>query len=340
MMDTVEQQGQWVAIEEAGQRLDRALQAKLPNLSRTVVQRMIEDGHVFVNKKQVGSGHKLKPGERVTWTIPATEPAPDHHQPEDIPLDVVFEDADLLVINKPKGLVVHPAPGHLTGTLVNAVLGHSGDDLSGIGGVERPGIVHRLDKDTSGLMVVAKSDRAYQSLQGQIQSRSAERRYVALVRGGPRFERASVDAPIGRHPTDRKKMAVLAPGSNHTHRDARTDLRVLERFPGFTLLEARLQTGRTHQIRVHCAYIHLPVVGDETYGRGKLERSSPMPRPVRDAVDQLDGQALHAYRLAFDHPVTGERLSFLSPTSPDLQRVLTALGSEWQPDAEDPWPGD
>lgn len=338
MMDTAEQQGQWVAIAEAGERLDRALQAKLPHLSRTVVQRLIEDGHVIVNKKKVGSGHKLRPGERVVWTIPTAAPAPEHHQAEDIPLTVVYEDADLLVIDKPKGLVVHPAPGHETGTLVNAVLAHAGDDLTGIGGVERPGIVHRLDKDTSGLMVVAKTDRAYHSLQEQIQARTAERRYIALVRGGPRFDRASVDAPIGRHPTDRKKMAVIAPGSNHTHRDARTDLRVLERFPGFTLVEARLQTGRTHQIRVHCAYIHTPVVGDETYGRGKLDRSSPMPKALRDAVDQLDGQALHAYRLSFDHPVTGERLRFLSPTSADLQRVLGVLGSHWQPEAEDPWP--
>lgn len=340
MMDTKEQQGEWVVSEQGGERLDRALQSTLTDLSRTAIQRLIEDGHVRVNGKTVGSGHKLRSGERVSWTIPSAEPAPDHLQPEAIPLNVVYEDADLLVIDKPKGLVVHPAPGHQSGTLVNAVLAHAGDDLSGIGGVERPGIVHRLDKDTSGLMVVAKSERAYQSLQAQIQSRTAERRYVALVRGGPRFERASVDAPIGRHPTDRKKMAVIPPGSNHTHREARTDLRVLERFPGFTLLEARLQTGRTHQIRVHCAYIHLPVVGDETYGRGKLERSSPVPKVLRDAVEQLDGQALHAYRLSFDHPVTGERLQFLSPTSPDLQRVLEALGSRWHPEAEDPWPGD
>jgi 23S rRNA pseudouridine1911/1915/1917 synthase len=339
-MDTTAQQGEWVVADQAGERLDRALQSSLPDLSRTAVQRLIEDGHVRVNGKTVGAGHKLKAGERVTWEVPAAEPAPDHLQAEAIPLSVVYEDADLLVIDKPKGLVVHPAPGHQSGTLVNAVLAHAGDDLTGIGGVERPGIVHRLDKDTSGLMVVAKSERAYHSLQGQIQSRSAERRYIALVRGAPRFERASVDAPIGRHPTDRKKMAVIPPGSSHTHRDARTDLRVLERFPGFTLLEARLQTGRTHQIRVHCAYIHLPVVGDETYGRGKVDRSAPIPKVLRDAIDQLDGQALHAYRLSFDHPVTGERLQFLSPASPDLQRVLTALGSHWQPEEEDPWPGE
>jgi 23S rRNA pseudouridine1911/1915/1917 synthase len=250
---------------------------------------------------------------------------------------VVFEDDELLVINKPKGLVVHPAPGHQSGTLVNAVLAHAGEDLTGIGGVERPGIVHRLDKDTSGLMVVAKTERAYQSLQGQIQDRSAERRYLAVVAGSPRFERASVDAPIGRHPTDRKRMAVIRPGSAQTHREAHTDLRVLERFDGFALLEARLQTGRTHQIRVHCAYIQLPVVGDEVYG-GKMSGSKGKG-PVAEAIAALRGQALHAYRLAFAHPVTGERLRFLAPVPGDLGALLAALGSRWAPPEEDPWTG-
>jgi len=329
-----------VADNEAGQRLDRALQALLPDLSRTIVQRLIENGHVRVSGKSQRAGYKLKLGDSVEWEIPPTEAAPDRIQPEAIPLDVVYEDADLIVIEKPKGLVVHPAPGHQTGTLVNAVLAHAGDDLTGIGGVERPGIVHRLDKDTSGLMVVAKTERAYQSLQSQIQERTAERRYVALVRGTPRFERAGVDAPIGRHASDRKKMAVFSEGSAHTHRDARTDLRVLERFPGFTLLEARLQTGRTHQIRVHCAYIHLPVVGDATYGRLKLEAGAVVAPGVREAVIALEGQALHAYRLSFNHPEDGRRMSFLSPPAPDMQRLLTALGSGWQPAEEDPWPAD
>jgi 23S rRNA pseudouridine1911/1915/1917 synthase len=264
--------------------------------------------------------------------------APDRREPEARPQDVVYEDEHLLVIDKPKGLVVHPAPGHAGGTLVNAVLAHAGEDLTGIGGVERPGIVHRLDKDTSGLMVVAKTEPAYHSLQAQIAERTAERRYVAVVHGSARFERAAVDAPIGRHPTDRKKMGVIRPGSSHTHREARTDLRVLERFPGFTFLEARLQTGRTHQIRVHCAYIHLPVVGDATYGPKNPTRSPHLDPAVRAAMQALDGQALHAYRLSFDHPVTGERLQFLSPPSADLRRLLDALGSTWQPAEEDPWP--
>ncbi|HEU4752931.1 MAG TPA: RluA family pseudouridine synthase, partial [Armatimonadota bacterium] len=252
--------------------------------------------------------------------------------------DIVFEDEHLIVLDKPKGLVVHPAPGHAGGTLVNAVLAHAGEDLTGIGGVERPGIVHRLDKDTSGLMVVAKTEIAYHSLQQQIAERTAERRYVALVHGSARFERAAVDAPIGRHPTDRKKMAVIRPGSSHTHREARTDLRVLERFPGFTFLEARLQTGRTHQIRVHCAYIHLPVVGDATYGPRNPTRGVPLEPEVRTAIQRLQGQALHAYRLSFDHPVSGRRLQFLSQPSPDFQRLLQALGSRWTPVETDPWP--
>jgi 23S rRNA pseudouridine1911/1915/1917 synthase len=189
-------------------------------------------------------------------------------------------------------------------------------------------------------MVVAKTEVAYRSLQAQIQARTAERRYVALVRGAPRFERASVDAPIGRHPSDRKRMAVFAENSIHTHRSARTDLRVLERFSGFSLLEARLHTGRTHQIRVHCAHIRLPVVGDETYGRAGLERGAAVPAEVREGVEGLEGQALHAYRLSFDHPVSGLRLQFLSSPSPDLQKLLDALGSNWKPAEEDPWPAE
>lgn len=293
-----------------------------------------------MNGKPTRAGYRVVAGDRVEWEAPGAAPAPSELVAEEIPLDIVFEDEDLLVINKPKGLVVHPAPGHRSGTLVNAVLAHAGDDLSGIGGVERPGIVHRLDRDTSGLMVVAKSERAFRSLQAQIQARTAERRYLAAVRGTPRFERASVDAPIGRHPTDRKRMTVIRPGSPHTHREARTDLRVLERFPGFAFLEARLQTGRTHQIRVHCGYIHLPVVGDETYGPRHPERDPHVPREVREALQRLEGQALHAYRLSFDHPVTGERTRFLSQPSEDFRRLLGSLGSRWSPIEDDPWPDD
>lgn len=320
-----------------GERLDRALQTVLPDLSRTALQRLIERAHVRVNGKAVRAGHKLRRGEWVEWKVPPPEPVAEELQPEPIPLNVVYEDTELIVIDKPKGLVVHPAPGHESGTLVNAVLAHAGEDLTGIGGVERPGIVHRLDKDTSGLMVVAKTEAAYRSLQAQIQARTAERRYLALVRGTPRFERATVDAPLGRHPGDRKKMAVIPEGSPHTHREARTDLRVLERFPGFTLLEARLQTGRTHQIRVHCAYIRLPVVGDALYGRTRLEPGARVAPEVRSAVEALEGQALHAYRLSFDHPVTGQRMRFLSPPAADMQRLLDSLASKWRPSEDDPW---
>lgn len=322
---------------EAGERLDRALHERLPHLSRAAVQRLVEEGHVKVNGKRERAGYRLREGDRVRWELPPSQPAPSPLQPEAIPLDVVFEDEDLLVLNKPKGLVVHPAPGHRSGTLVNAVLAHAGDELTGIGGVERPGIVHRLDRDTSGLMVVAKTERAYHSLQEQIAGRTAERRYVALVRGNPRFERATVDAPIGRHPTDRKRMTVLPHGSPHTHREARTDLRVLERWDGFALLEARLFTGRTHQIRVHCAYIHLPVLGDETYGPRRVERDPRLSPKLRRAIEGLQGQALHAHRLAFDHPVTGARLRFLSPPAGDLEAVLEVLGSSWRPEEQEPW---
>ena len=221
-------------------------------------------------------------------------------------------------------MTVHPAPGSRTGTLVNAVVAYS-DDLSGIGGVERPGIVHRLDKDTSGLLVVAKTDLAHASLQSQIQARTAERRYIALVWGVTKFNEAVVDAPIGRHPTDRQKQAVIKDTSRYTAREAITHLKVLERFEGFTLLEAKLDTGRTHQIRVHCSFIGHPVVGDPTYGGtkraipsayGKLDQ-----RELSRLIDDLQGQALHAFSLSFDHPVTGERLTFQAPLPPDMDAI-------------------
>lgn len=325
-----------MVADEAGERLDRALSARMPDLTRTAVQRLIEGGEVRVDGKPTRAGYKLRARETVSWSPPPAKAAPPAAQAESIPLDVVYEDEELLVVNKPKGLVVHPAPGHQSRTLVNAVLAHARDELTGIGGVERPGIVHRLDKDTSGLMVVAKTERAYRSLQAQIQERTAERRYLAVVRGSPRFDRASVDAPIGRHPTDRKKMAVIRPGSAHTHREAQTDLRVLERLAGFALLEARLNTGRTHQIRVHCAYIQLPVVGDQTYGPRHLERDPNVPPAVREAIRGLEGQALHAYRLGFKHPVTAEWVRFVVPAPGDFRRLQDALGSTWHPAADEP----
>jgi 23S rRNA pseudouridine1911/1915/1917 synthase len=312
--------------QEAGERLDRVLVERLPQLTRSAVQRLIDEGHATVDGHPVKHGHKLRPGEQIQVVIPPARPT--EIAPEPIPLDIVFEDADLIVINKPKGLVVHPAPGHAGGTLVNAVLAHAADDLSGIGGEERPGIVHRLDRDTSGLMLVAKTDLAHESLQRQIGAHTVERRYLAVVRGTPKFTRAEVDAHIGRHPVDRKRMAVLPSTAQPPPRPALTELQVLDRFPGFALLEARLQTGRTHQIRVHCLYIGHPVVGDPVYG--PRLRDPHIPPAVRTAIEALNGQALHAYRLAFDHPRTGERLAFTAPPPADTQRVLAALGSTFK----------
>ncbi len=262
-------------------------------------------------------------------TVPPPEPT--DILPEDIPLEVVYEDDQIIVINKPKGMTVHPAPGSRTGTLVNAVVAYT-DDLSGIGGVERPGIVHRLDKDTSGLLVVAKTDVAHASLQAQIQARTAERRYLALVWGATKFNEAVVDAPIGRHPTDRQKQAVIKDTDRYTAREAITHLKVMERFEGFTLLEAKLDTGRTHQIRVHCSFIGHPVVGDPTYGGTKHALPSVYgkidQRDLTRLIDDLQGQALHAFSLSFDHPITGERLTFEAPLPPDIDALLRWLGRE------------
>jgi 23S rRNA pseudouridine1911/1915/1917 synthase len=324
----------FVTEAEAGQRLDVAVARHLPGLSRAAIQRLIDEAHVRVNGGLARPGLKLRPGDRVTAVIPPPRHA--EPQPEPIPLDVLFEDDQILVLNKPKGLVVHPAPGTPTGTLVNAVLAHAGEDLPVIGGEERPGIVHRLDKDTSGVMVVAKTDAALHDLQRQIAERAAQRSYLAVVRGAPKFERAEVDAPIGRHPADRQRMAVLPASSRHAARPAVTHLRTLERFPGFALLQARLETGRTHQIRVHCSYIGHPVVGDPVYGpasrRGSAARAytDPTVTPeIRAAIEALQGQALHAYRLAFTHPTTGAPLCLTAPPPADIRRLLQSLGSRY-----------
>ncbi len=313
-----------VESERAGTRLDIFLAEEM-RISRAEAQRILESGAPTVNEQWAKSNYRLREGDRVRaerLSAVLTDVAA-----ESIPLDIVFEDADLMVINKPRGLVVHPAPGNLTGTLVNAVLAHA-DDLSGIGGELRPGIVHRLDKDTSGLMVVAKNDAAHQSLQSQIQARTAERLYSALVWGKPRFERAEVDAPIGRHPADRKKMAVLT-DARHRARDATTELTLKEQLGPFSLLDAKLQTGRTHQIRVHCAYIGHPVVGDALYrGTRKVPAenvTSSQKTAIESAIADLNGQALHAYCLSFDHPLTGQSLSFEAPMPPVMARLVALL---------------
>ncbi|HLJ55337.1 MAG TPA: RluA family pseudouridine synthase [Chthonomonadaceae bacterium] len=326
-----------VPPEHAGMRLDVFAAAELPGATRSEAQRLIElpesaGAGVRVDGRREKPGYRLRAGDLVTASRPPASPSAA--QPEAIPLSIVFEDADLIVIDKPRGMVVHPAPGSESGTLVNAVLAHA-PDLSGIGGEQRPGIVHRLDKDTGGLIMVAKNDAAHRSLQAQIEARTAVRKYLAIVWGIPSFRTATIDAPIGRHPADRKKMAVVTdPG--RTARPARTALEVRETFGGaFALLEATLATGRTHQIRVHCAYIGHPVAGDPVYGGIRKTPSAGFPPARRAAIDHavaaLGGQALHAYSLAFDHPRTGERLAFTAPLPPPIQSLLDLLRAEDEP---------
>ncbi len=293
------------ASEDAGLRLDAFLAERLPDLSRSRVQQLLERGCILVEGKPGKKNRRLNAGERITLDLP--EPAEADPEPEEIPLYNLFEDEDLLVINKPKGMVVHPAPGHESGTLVNALLHHCGDSLSGIGGVKRPGIVHRLDKDTSGLMLAAKTDRAHASLAAQLGDHSLHRVYAALLIGTPRLGEGLVDLPVGRHPRDRKKMAAGVPGG----RSAVTHYRVLESFPGYSYVECVLETGRTHQIRVHMASLGHPVAGDPLYG-GKC--SLPLSR-----------QCLHAREICFRHPVTGEEMTFSCPLPPEFTAVLEKL---------------
>ena len=314
-----------------GMRLDVFIASTLPGATRSEAQRLIElpeamEEGVRVNGRRAKPNYRLRVGDTVACHRPPAVPVAV--LPEKIPLAILYEDRDLLVINKARGMVVHPAPGAETGTLVNAILAHA-EDLSGIGGEQRPGIVHRLDKDTGGLLVVAKNDIAHRRLQAQIEARTAERRYLALVWGIPNFMQATVDAPIGRHPVDRQKMAVIT-DPRRTARSAFTTLMVRETFhASFALLEAKLQTGRTHQIRVHCAYIHHPIVGDQTYGGLRKIPAQNFPSARRAAIehsiDALHGQALHAYSLAFDHPRSGERLSFTVGLPPPMQNLIDLL---------------
>ncbi|CAA9243083.1 MAG: Ribosomal large subunit pseudouridine synthase D [uncultured Chloroflexia bacterium] len=318
-----QRQEQRVTNEHAGERIDRFLALALPDLSRSYAQQLIDDGHVLVNGKSVKRSTAVQTDDLVTITLPV--PQATDLVAEDIPLVVRYEDDDLLVVDKPAGMVVHPAPGHASGTLVNALLYHY--PHMEIGGDLRPGIVHRIDRDTSGLLVVAKHDRAKAHLQAQQQARTMTKVYLALIQGSFREPQGTIEAPIDRHPTDRLRMAVVQNG-----RPSRTDYRELERLGAYSLVEARLHTGRTHQIRVHFAYKHHPVVGDQLYG----------PRRQTNPLG-LGRQFLHAHRLGFER-LDGTYIETISPLPPDLQAVLDRLQSQYgyatQPSATDeerPW---
>jgi len=319
-----------VAGEEAGQRLDRVLAARTA-LSRTRLKALILDGAVAIGPRTIRDpGYRVNAGEIVAIDVPPPEPA--EPEGERIPLNVVYEDDDIIVIDKPAGLVVHPAAGHASGTLVNALIAHCGDSLSGIGGVKRPGIVHRLDKDTSGLMVVAKNDAAHHSLAAQFADHGRtgpmQRGYLAFAWGAFDRPTGTIEAPIDRHPTSRTKMAVRAGG-----REAATHWQTLERYPGIDgkpaagLVACRLTTGRTHQIRVHLAHAGYPLLGDATYATGFKTKAAQLPPAAREALAALGRQALHAYLLAIEHPRLGKMLEFRSELPVELARLHHALSA-------------
>ncbi|QDP40109.1 RluA family pseudouridine synthase [Radiobacillus deserti] len=292
-----------VGPDERGDRIDKVLAKRNEEASRSQVQTWIKDELVFVNGEKVKSNYKCQSGDEITWEIPDAEPL--ELEPENIPLDILYEDSDVLVVNKPKGMVVHPAAGHGTGTLVNALLYHC-KDLSGINGVIRPGIVHRIDKDTSGLLMVAKNDKAHVSLVDQLKAKTVKRSYQAIVHGEIGHDYGTIDAPLGRDPNDRQKMAVVDDG-----RHAVTHFEVIKRFENFTHIKCVLETGRTHQIRVHMKYIGHPLAGDPKYG----------PRKTLD----MDGQALHAEVLGFEHPITNKWVEFQVDPPNDFIEQLNLL---------------
>ena len=311
-LETITSANNMVLIEVAAdlaksERIDRFLAHQLIDLSRSRIQVLIDDGYVTVNDVICNNKKDLiKAGDRIQLTTPAATPLDLIAQ--EIPLDVLYEDEHLIVINKPAGLVVHPAAGHADGTLVNALLAHC-TELSGINGTQRPGIVHRLDKDTSGVIVVAKSDRAHQNLQAQIQAKTARREYLAIVRGVPKSDSGVIDAPIARHKSDRKKMAVVDDG-----RKAITHWQIMERFGHYTLVKFDLETGRTHQIRVHSAHMGWAIAGDPVYGH-----------PNKEISQYIIGQALHAWRLTFTHPVSGELIQNIAPLPEGFEKLLVSL---------------
>lgn len=306
-----------VGQDAAGKRLDVYL-AENSELSRSAAAKLADEGEITVGGKTVTKKYTLRAGEVIEFSLP--EAKEYDAEPENIPLDVVYEDDYIIVINKPKGMVVHPAPGNYSGTLVNALLYHCRDSLSGIGGVIRPGIVHRIDKDTSGLLVVAKCDEAHIALSEELKYHGIEREYRALVSGGFRDDRGTVDYPIGRHPVDRKKMAVLL-SPDATAREAITHYKVLARYGNVSYLSLRLETGRTHQIRVHMSYIGHPLLGDEVYAKSKNQFEKRHP-------SLFSGQALHAKRLSLTHPKTKERMTFECELPDEFKKAIELLEIE------------
>ena len=295
-----------VQAEDSGRRIDVCLSEKLPEISRSHIQKLLKSGLVNVNGSACRSNYKVKENDRISLEIP--EPETPEILPENIPLSILYEDEDVLVIDKPKGMVVHPSAGHYEGTLVNAVLFHCKDGLSGINGVLRPGIVHRIDMDTTGALVICKNDLAHQDLAEQLKNHTIRRRYRAIVFGNLKEDSGTINAPIGRHPVDRKKMAV----NYRNGKEAVTHYRVLERFGNYTYIECRLETGRTHQIRVHMSHIGHPLLGDNVYGSGR----SPF---------SLQGQTLHAMILGFVHPRTKEYMEFEAPLPDYFTEILRSL---------------
>ncbi|MXX38733.1 MAG: RluA family pseudouridine synthase [Gemmatimonadetes bacterium] len=311
-----------VPVESAAERLDLFLRTHCPQHSRSSIQALIKAGAIRVNGQKTRPAYLVQPGDAIAVELPAPEPSAA--RPEPLPLSIAYEDDDLLVVNKAAGMTVHPAPGATEGTLVNALL-HHGRDLSGINGALRPGIVHRLDKETSGLLLVAKRDAAHRTLAASLQAHQIERCYAALVWGVLREENGQIEAPIGRHPKNRKKMAVIADG-----RAAATNFKVAERFPFTSLAECQLETGRTHQIRVHLAHIGHPVFGDPVYG-GRDQARGVRPEYRRQAnwmLSLIKRQALHAKKLRFAHPTTGEMMEFTAPLPEDFQAALEAARME------------
>jgi 23S rRNA pseudouridine1911/1915/1917 synthase len=296
-----------VKVQDTDLRIDTWLTQRLPEFSRARLQKLIAQGHVLVNNQPIAKKHKLQVNDQVTVTIPP--PTSLDLIPEQIPLDILYEDDQLIIINKTAGMVVHPAPGHSSGTLVHALLSHC--PLAAIGGVHRPGIVHRLDRDTSGAIVVAKTDFAHQSLQGQIQAKTARREYLGVVVGSPREDLGLIDLPLGRHPVDRQKQTIVE--IEDGGRSAQTYWEVLERLGNFTVIKFRLGTGRTHQIRVHSNRMGYPIVGDPVYGCG------------RGIKVKLPGQALHAWQLELIQPVTGETIKVIAPLPLHFEKLLTVL---------------